>query len=1018
MTATHPVTTPLELDGFIRALERNLQLTGSPLRKFLLLTEGYGRIRHLPAAWLLTYFRPWTVLYPQLVQHPDVLFLDPAVWRDAIALLAFMRAQGWLHTVDGRCDAHDAALERAALSHACVGDIDTLHTLFTHEFSDWPVLGEAARNRILGEGSNLRAMFRAWRDECAAHTRIGLVDAALRRWDAFLARRNTVSIAMLEEEVHRTDPLASVVGGILGLEIRRARGALEISVENALDDSAADLLQQLAVAQNVALGYIRNRLGADLQPVHSFRVVHAATIGGKSLALSSAVGMVCLNSQEYNGAVSWRIPPDVLCIGSLAADGAVDRSPDDILLRKIRLAFFSPVRRVVIHTQQSLRALEEYRRLLAAHPLRHMEIVGVTRLEEIFEREGIVEQHLRTPFERVRRFVRTHALPLGVSAALLLLGVTAWSLWKAWYDYPNLERVHGITVASSSIVYNPKDSIAWCMRDWNAVVAPVVPFGDLELGDGMSRNLWIWNFGIRDLALRLAIEGDDAEDWYINWNPDDVVIASVDTLRMSIMFAPRTVGARKRAALVLRDDWGNEQFRITLTGSAGAPKSAGYAVRLDGVDDMLFFGANATVFDAAEATFECWVRPADTLLGFIMHNGINLADEPAILNTGLSLMPGGRIMYFVGAQAVVVQLPSHLAQRPGTWMHLALAYSQPRQLTALYVNGELVHLRRERFFMDGRRSPHVTFGAWNDTQNISAFFRGDIDEVRFWHAYRSHEEIRAAMHRTLPVDTPGLEGLWTFDTDSDGGSFTATGWAENARVLGRPALVRSDLPGFSAHRPQAAAITSDDGIVLTPNTWMACVRTPLPRRGDATWALRFRGVRSDTVEYFTIMNLGVPMMLFPSNASFLRTGFPLRVKPDAWNVFVFRSRASGKFDMFLNGVKVGEGRETNESLDRLHRFEGLQLGFVDDRYNQFGSRYYSLKRRALSHSRSYDWLGVWSRVLGDDEIRSLEADADLPRRSLVAEWQFVDPPDAMGNIADRVGGLVMHLRRFPAWDAP
>jgi hypothetical protein len=238
-----------------------------------------------------------------------------------------------------------------------------------------------------------------------------------------------------------------------------------------------------------------------------------------------------------------------------------------------------------------------------------MEIVGVTRLDDVFERDGIIEQHQRTSVQRVRHFTRRHVVPVVAGSMLLLAAVTGWSIWKAWYDHPNLERVHGITVATSSIVYNPKDTLAWCMRDGRRVVAPVVPFGDLELGDGMSRNLWIWNFGIRDLSLRLEIEGEDAEDWYINWNPGDVVIESVDTLRMSVMFAPRTVGARKRAALVLRDDWGNEQFRVTLTGGAGPPLPAGYAVRLDGVDDMLSFGVNATVFDAPEGTFECWMCP-------------------------------------------------------------------------------------------------------------------------------------------------------------------------------------------------------------------------------------------------------------------------------------------------------------------------------------------------------------------------------------------------------------------------
>lgn len=1012
------IQNPLELDGIIRALERRLQFTSSPLRKFLLISETFEQIRHLPQEWLSSYIHAYAGFFPKLIQHPDITCLSPSIWKAAVGLLRFIDEHGWLKSDAEKKEAFATAYDKAVFSFACVGAVGDLHDFLRANIPDLSPLSKDALNRILSVGSDEHSMFMAYMEEVQSPRQaVDALGAARTRWDQFLDQQNAVSIALLEDDGANAIPSQFVAGRILSLEIRRQKAGLAIQIENALDVDGSEMLSQLRIAQQVASSFLRERLHADTISSHRFRIPHAATIVGRSLALSSAVGMVCFSSEELNSRIRWSMNPDVLCIGSLTANGVVEESPLPVLLKKIQLAFFSPLRKVVIHTQQCVHALNEVQRLKALYPHRTLEVIGISSITECFDRQGIVDVQIRSSFDRVKHVVKRHALVITGIVAVILLLLAGYLWYKANYIYPNLEHALGIKIGSNAIVYNPRDSLEWCFRDGAEVKEPVIPFGDIEIGDGFTRNFWIWNMTPRQRNVEIVVEGRDAPDWYINWRGGKQTLPDTEPFEFSVMFAPLTGGPEKTATMLLRDPETKEVlYRLRLTGSAGAPTAGGYAIRLDGVDDMLYFGKNAPTFTSAEGTFECWVRPAESRNQTILYNGSNFRGASDFQNMSVWMQGEDTLGVLVGNFREIIDLSPAQRLAVGKWFHIALSYSITKEKVAVFVNGIPVLQRSSRFFIEGLLSPHVTIGCRYDGEWKTGFFNGDIDEIRVWRTMRSPEEIQQEMRRVISGATHGLVGYWNFDTDNETTAFTGTDRAEKGELLYRPALVRSSVPVMDDQSTAVSVAQDAQGIVLAPFTYLQSARNPLPQFTDATYALWFKAVPTDTVSYFAIVNNGHFFELHGTGAALGTNGYPFQISRDGWNHFVLRADRNGKTEMYLNGVLVVRDTLPTEFADRNHRYEGIQLGFSNDKFNHFGAKHYPWKHESLTRSREFRSLAVYSRLLTDKEVKDMVGRENGSQTGLVAVWEFDGEPDQEGNYVDRVAGMLMHVKWVRVWE--
>jgi len=322
--------------------------------------------------------------------------------------------------------------------------------------------------------------------------------------------------------------------------------------------------------------------------------------------------------------------------------------------------------------------------------------------------------------------------------------------------------------------------------------------------------------------------------------------------------------------------------------------------------------------------------------------------------------------------------------------------------------------------MQARKLPYVTLGCRYDGQATQRFFDGEMDEVRFWQAFRSADAIRSDMFDPVNSESPNVAGYWTFDVDNETTMFNASPSAESAAHIHLPASVRSDIPGFRNRAASLEALprrSSTHGITLKPFEYLQLARNPLPRFTDATYSFWFMGVPSDTAVYFSIVNLDHGFDVAGRRIRFSDHWYPYSAKTGDWNHLVFRSWKDGRGEVFVNGIRSVEATSPSEYSDRWYRFEGLFLGFSNDKYNRFSANSFEESHRALEMARSFRFLSVWDRALSDVEIAGLRYGTAPPNSRLKAYWPLNARPDVCGNLLDEKNGYLLHVKRVRAWEA-
>ncbi len=1016
------IRTPADLDAAARALDRSLAQTISPQKRFILIVDFFSKVQSLPGEWLQGYLLFLTPLLIDLVRLPFLRTLAPEKWSAALDFLAFARQQNWADRFENLDAAFEDAARHTVLSYAFTSSLRELHRVCERHDLINAQLHEYDWARIFGSASTAFDMFGSYAGilQSRGESRASWLMALLDRWSAIRSRPGAVSILMLEDD--RSD--RNSIGRVLLMDILpSSSGNGETHLGNIIGEKGADTLEQLQQAKKLGMKMVAGALGVRIPHLDITFSLHegSAEIVGESLGLAAAAGVAAMLTQRLNLSERWSLPASRACVGSLDADGVVEDPGWAIIERKITAAFFSPLEAIAIPAVHREAARHAVQRLQRSYPNRVLAIIGVNTLADLLSVHGILDVVKRTRYDRVREYAANHSVMILIGLVALLLVMGGFFAYRAYVDYPNLEQSLGLNVGANAIVFNPKDSVEWCLRDNDRVQPPVIEFGDIEVGDGFTRNFWLWNMTPRTLDVDISIEGSDADDWYLNWRYGALAVESAIPGQFSVMYAPLHAGRSKRADLVFRDVSSREVlYRLELRGSADAPAEAGYALRMNGRDDYLLFGKRSTAFDVAEGTFECWLRPYDTTRSMILHNGIARQAEPSTDDLWLGFFSPRTVYIRVGSEIGVVDLPEELTFKPGNWAHLALAYSIPKRRVAVYVNGEMVHERNSDFIFEGPGSAYVTIGAQNNTRSQDAFFAGELDEVRFWSVFRSAAEIQSTMHTTVPGLTPGLSGYWDMDATVENTVFNANLRAHSGQLPGRTAVVRSGAPVVHPS-PHAAIVPGPAGrsaVQLAPGRYLACARWPLPRHSDATFSFWFYQSGDPTI-HFSYVNGEQGWIAIEDTATYTSVAKRwFRKKPSpGWHHAVCTVTSDGELKLYINGKLFDHNRSTASGLHNWHhRFEGLQLGFRFDKQQQLSAKYYNWYHPTLNHPRAYADLNVWSRLLSASEIETLFRSNTIPRRDLAASWVLDKLPDRNLNYTDAVGGLLLHVKQVRSWE--
>jgi hypothetical protein len=1009
------------VDLAYRALERALDHSASPLRQFALLTDFLSAVAELPPAWLASYAPMLLPRCMTVVGHAYVSGGDPARWLQLLAFLDLVHENRWSQHTEALATSINTVLEKLIYARACVGEYRNLHALLLQRGYALREISEQGWSGILTSETMGIDPLEAYCDAAipGGQALPAILSAALAAW-RHARRGGEIGVVLLDGGSEDDGETGTVLR--LSLRSRRASHAhVHFAAELAPDNT--ETVRQLERCAKLAQAVVHNAYSLsppDREYSFSFHG-HAAEFRGASMGLAAALQLAVEMQKDFNRDVRWHLQPRMACIGGLRADGTVQESMPGILRRKIEVAFFSPVAVLVIAASQSEDALRIIRRLQMRYPFRQLPVHGVRTLEDCAHAEHILQRERRALSDRVSEFTVRHGLALLLAGFLLAAGIAGFFLWKYYYDYPDLELANGVVVTTGSIVYNPRADRPWSFRDGREFKEAVVPCGDLEVGDGYFRNFYIWNFSRFPLDLDITIEGPDADQWYCNWNGGRQAVSSLDTLRMMVMYAPTRPGDRNRARLVLRDPESQEElYAVALTGSAGAPLDGGYALHLDGKDDMLLFGKRSYTFGIEAATIEMWLKP-DELDGCFFSNTRNMPDEQAIENMSLALH-GNTLNLHVGSFRARILDTHAWGVRQNTWVHVALAYQLPDGIRpgriTLTLNGIVVRDVQEEFVFGDISQSYVTIGAYNDGTQAGGHFHGKVDELRLWYGHRSAEEIRSTMRRRVPGDTVGLRGYWNFDHLGEESAFVAYKRAQEGTPVGRPERVRSDAPVATSSREDLRLVDGPRktrATELQPFRYLQCSRQLLRSDSARSYAIWFRNDGDGKRLFLTVQNQDAQLSIYRSG--FLISGAgPIATEPrPGWNLAVVRVDRKQKAEFFLNGAYVGSKRTLQFGFGPFHRYVGMQVGATQDGYNHLTTSYYDAMHALFDTRRAVADLCVWDRRLGDEEIRDLQG-GSVPVRGLLARWPLGHLPDHMGNYTDVTRGHLLHVLRISGWE--
>lgn len=202
-----------------------------------------------------------------------------------------------------------------------------------------------------------------------------------------------------------------------------------------------------------------------------------------------------------------------------------------------------------------------------------------------------------------------------------------------------------------------------------------------------------------------------------------------------------------------------------LAGRASADCPAGTALRFDGVDDWVDFGAGPAT--TSVLTLEAWVKPlASSAASQFIVGPYGAAAGGCFQGAGFVLQPGsgsepGRLAFVVGVRGCgnddVIAWP---VPELGVWHHLAGTYDG--RVMRFYVDGALVgQLNNVDYTAFSRFVAGCTYD--QNAKRPDFFFAGEIDEVRLWRYVRTQTQIDAGRATCLTGAEPDLAAYWNFD---------------------------------------------------------------------------------------------------------------------------------------------------------------------------------------------------------------------------------------------------------------
>ncbi len=213
-------------------------------------------------------------------------------------------------------------------------------------------------------------------------------------------------------------------------------------------------------------------------------------------------------------------------------------------------------------------------------------------------------------------------------------------------------------------------------------------------------------------------------------------------------------GTQVSAGMVPVQIWAYNEYEASDTCTAEVyiiPTPPGFAAEFDGADDFIEIPAEIIPLPLSEFSVELWVLLKNSFEKQIV---VDNSDG----SSGFKIEIQDQRAYVEIFNGSTVNLSGGFVES-NQWTHLALTYKNGEK-AKLYINGIAIDSMSVTGKIQTNFEP-LAIGKLSDPDKF--YFHGKMDELRFWDACRTSEQIILFMNDTLDPMRPGLIAYYQFD---------------------------------------------------------------------------------------------------------------------------------------------------------------------------------------------------------------------------------------------------------------
>ncbi|MEO6902566.1 MAG: LamG-like jellyroll fold domain-containing protein [Bacteroidia bacterium] len=257
------------------------------------------------------------------------------------------------------------------------------------------------------------------------------------------------------------------------------------------------------------------------------------------------------------------------------------------------------------------------------------------------------------------------------------------------------------------------------------------------------------------------------------------------------------------------------------------PQGSGKALNFDGTNDYVSAGAIGTA-----NTIEFWVNSTNAINGtaaatpILSLNG-PVSDKYIWINDAFGLVSGETITIAYGNGAGQKSYITTVLQTG--WNHVAIV-SNGTIYDKVYINGVSVTVSQSSGNALVAAISSLQIGGRTDNgSGAAAYYKGELDELRFWSTQRSQTEIRDNMCKKLIGNETGLIGYYNFDN----GSGTSLSDLQTNGTVHDGTATNFAMTGAASNWVTSSAPIGNASAYLYPGSWAGQVLA-LPSTANGT----------------------------------------------------------------------------------------------------------------------------------------------------------------------------------------